>query len=44
MTMYIPLIITISYLVIAVILGYVAGKGKDMDNAEEWGVGSRSFG
>src|SRR5699024_9955780 len=34
----------VSYMVIAVILGYSAGKGKDMDDAEAWGVGSRSMG
>ncbi|GGJ42031.1 sodium:solute symporter family protein [Virgibacillus salexigens] len=44
MTMYIPLLITISYMIIAVLLGYTAGKGKDMNNAENWGVGSRSMG
>src|SRR5699024_12739399 len=44
MGIYFPLIITVSYMVIAVILGYSAGKGKDMDDAEEWGVGSRSMG
>ncbi|MGJ9457433.1 sodium:solute symporter family protein [Oceanobacillus sp. CF4.6] len=41
---YIPFFITISYIFVAVILGYFAGKGKNMDNVEEWGVGSRSMG
>ena len=41
---YIPLLITVSYILIAVILGLFAGKGKNMDNVEEWGVGSRSMG
>ncbi|MEN1967965.1 sodium:solute symporter family protein [Lentibacillus sp. N15] len=41
---YIPLMITVSYIFIAVILGFFAGKGKNMDSVEEWGVGSRSFG
>ncbi|WP_082235447.1 sodium:solute symporter family protein [Halobacillus massiliensis] len=44
MGIYIPFIITVSYMVIAVILGYSAGRGKKMDTAEEWGVGSRSMG
>ncbi|RHW30796.1 sodium:solute symporter family protein [Oceanobacillus profundus] len=41
---YIPFIITVAYIFIAVILGFFAGKGKNMDNVEEWGVGSRSMG
>lgn len=41
---YIPFMITISYVVIAVIIGSVSGKGVDMNTAEGWGVGSRSFG
>lgn len=44
MGMYVPLIITVSYVVIAVVLGVAAGKGSDMDNIEEWGVAGRSFG
>ncbi|UJL47451.1 sodium:solute symporter family protein [Virgibacillus sp. NKC19-16] len=41
---YIPLIITLSYMVIAVVMGSFAGKGMNMDSAENWGVGSRSMG
>ncbi|WP_156290595.1 sodium:solute symporter family protein [Oceanobacillus salinisoli] len=41
---YIPLFITISYIFIAILLGFFAGKGKNMDSVEEWGVGSRSMG
>lgn len=41
---YIPLMITVSYIVIAVLLGFFAGKGKDMNKTENWGVGDRSFG
>lgn len=40
----IPFIITISYLVIALMLGYRSGRGKNMNKLEEWGVGGRSFG
>lgn len=41
---YIPLAITLSYVIIAILLGYFSGQGKNMDNVEEWGVGSRSMG
>src|SRR5690625_2283020 len=41
---YIPLIITLSYVVIAVVMGSLSGKGMNMDNVEAWGVGSRSMG
>ena len=44
MQSYIPFLITVSYIVVAVVLGFTAGKGKNMNNVEEWGVGSRSFG
>ncbi|WP_243297788.1 sodium:solute symporter family protein [Bacillus litorisediminis] len=44
MQSYIPFLITVSYMVVAVVLGFTAGKGKNMNNVEEWGVGSRSFG
>lgn len=44
MEMFIPLAITLSYMVIAVILGYSSGKGRNMNSVEEWGVGSRSLG
>lgn len=41
---YIPLFLTLSYVIVAVIIGWFAGKGQKMDTAESWGVGSRSFG
>lgn len=41
---YVPFIITISYIVVAVIFGVSAGKGKDMSKMEEWGVADRTFG
>src|SRR5699024_1456718 len=44
MYQYIPLMITLSYVLIAIIIGFFAGKGEKMDTAESWGVGSRSFG
>lgn len=44
MYQYIPLIITLSYVLIAIIIGFLAGKGEKMDTAESWGVASRSFG
>ncbi|WP_096438653.1 sodium:solute symporter family protein [Alteribacter populi] len=44
MSIYIPFIITVSYMVIAVLLGCFAGRGRSMKSAEEWGVGSRSMG
>ncbi|WP_080872807.1 sodium:solute symporter family protein [Oceanobacillus timonensis] len=40
---YLPFIITLSYVVIAVIVGSLAGRGQNMDSTENWGVGSRSF-
>lgn len=44
MSIYIPLLITVGYIVVAVILGFFAGKGRNMDDVEEWGVGNRSMG
>ena len=44
MMKYVPLIITVSYVVIAIVLGTLAGRGRNMDNIEEWGVAGRSFG
>lgn len=41
---FIPLFITMSYIIVAILMGYFAGRGRDMNNVEEWGVGSRSFG
>ncbi|RYG71193.1 sodium:solute symporter family protein, partial [Lentibacillus lipolyticus] len=40
---YIPFFITISYVVIAIVLGTFAGKGMNMNKTENWGVASRSF-
>ncbi|WP_077300645.1 sodium:solute symporter family protein [Virgibacillus pantothenticus] len=44
MNMYVPLLITLSYMVIAILLGLRASKGKNMNDTENWGVGSRSMG
>ena len=44
MTQYIPFAITAAYLVIAVVIGFRAGRGHDMNTTEGWGVGSRSMG
>lgn len=44
MYQYIPLIITLSYVIVAIVIGWLAGKGQKMDTAESWGVGNRSFG
>lgn len=41
---YIPLTLTLLYVLVAVVLGTFAGKGEKMDTAESWGVASRSFG
>ncbi|MCK1803408.1 sodium:solute symporter family protein [Brevibacterium sp. R8603A2] len=43
MTQYIPFMITAAYLVVAVLIGFRAGRGHDMNTAEGWGVGSRSM-
>ncbi|WP_216830297.1 sodium:solute symporter family protein [Alkalihalobacterium elongatum] len=39
----IPFLITIAYMVVAIYLGLIAGKGKKMDTVEEWGVAGRSM-
>lgn len=39
-----PFLITVSYMVIAVVLGYSSGIGRKMDRIEEWGVAGRSMG
>jgi SSS family solute:Na+ symporter len=40
----IPFLITVAYMIIAVILGYSSGIGRKMDTVEEWGVAGRSMG
>lgn len=44
MATWIPFLITIAYMVVAVWLGFGAGKGRKMDTVEEWGVAGRSLG
>jgi SSS family solute:Na+ symporter len=40
----VPFLITISYVVVAIVLGVSAGRGKRMDSVEEWGVAGRTMG
>lgn len=44
MTQHVPFIITAAYLVVAVVIGFRAGRGYDMNSTEAWGAGSRSMG
>ncbi|MGM9921010.1 MAG: sodium:solute symporter family protein, partial [Bhargavaea sp.] len=44
MAQWVPFMITVSYMVIAVWLGFGAGKGRNMNKVEEWGVAGRSLG
>lgn len=41
---WVPLMITVLYMVVAVWLGFGAGKGRNMNKVEEWGVAGRSLG
>jgi SSS family solute:Na+ symporter len=43
MTQYIPLVITASYLVAAVLIGVRAGRGHNMSTVQGWGAGDRSL-
>ncbi|MCI2265116.1 sodium:solute symporter family protein [Sediminivirga luteola] len=43
MSQYVPFIITASYLLIAIIIGWGAGRGHNMRTVEGWGAGGRSM-